>query len=519
MSYRNPKQFVDTETAKYYSDLQKTFSGITDDYVKQLNARRAAEAKRLAEVAEQNKKLTIARNKYENETGANINGVTAITPNLFDDDAQKRISESIDIGADISTNNFPNQEQKTYKQNVDTFDKVIIRDQTNLASYKEEFEEASGKQGQMGGYSVYNDPKQTAFVSAVLGGGLKGKSSFDFDLTKPGGAQTMYSWKQEGAEEGFSLSGSMIAEIAANPDRDILIKVPNEAESMERTINIFGRQTDEKGDPTVAVQQDLYVGQEEKFRTITDGNKVIKQYYQEPNTKLLGEKIKQKVVASVEALSSNKDLVSNEQIALYNWFQDQKLEGDESKEPVIGFNEFDEASQKERDTFLDKLSVDYSTYAMKKYFTGNTERVIGTEEIEQPKDKTPTESEIKRGITQKEAKVAFDDMLESPESYFKDRKINGKKVSDVRIVPSRVGEGGKKEGRTLEIGYESGTSTTGGERTIFTDEMTFDLDDPARVRALIDMLPGNDALKAALKQLTVKKSNKTNTGNLPITKK
>ena len=71
MSYRNPKQFVDTETAKYYSDLQKTFSGITDDYVKQLNARRAAEAKRLAEVAEQNnKKLTIARNKYENETGS-----------------------------------------------------------------------------------------------------------------------------------------------------------------------------------------------------------------------------------------------------------------------------------------------------------------------------------------------------------------------------------------------------------------------------------------------------------------
>ena len=74
MSYRNPKQFVDTETAKYYSDLQKTFSGITDDYVKQLNARRAAEAKRLAEVAEQNKKITIARNKYENETGADING-------------------------------------------------------------------------------------------------------------------------------------------------------------------------------------------------------------------------------------------------------------------------------------------------------------------------------------------------------------------------------------------------------------------------------------------------------------
>ena len=515
MSYRNPKQFVDTETAKYYSDLQKTFSGITDDYVKQLNARRAAEAKRLAEVAEQNKKITIARNKYENETGSSINGTTAITPNLFDDDAQKRISESIDIAADISTDMFASQEQKTYKQNVDTFNEVIIRDQTNLASYKEEFEEASSKQGQMGGYSVYNDPKQTAFVSAVLGGGLKGESSFNFDLTKPGGAQTMYSWKQEGASEGFSLSGSMIAEIAANPDRDILVKVPNEAESMEQTINIFGRKTDEKGVPTADVQEDLYVGQKEKVRIIRDGNKVIKQYYQEPNMRLLGEKIKQKVVASVEALSSNKDLVSNEQIALYNWFQDQKTEG---KKSVIGFNEFDEASQEDRDIFLDDLSAEYSAYAMKKYFTGNTERVMGTEEVVEPKEEKLTESEIKRKIAEETAETVFNDMLESPKSYFKDRRINGKKVSDVRIVPSRVGEGGKREGRTLEIGYESGTSTKGGERTIFTDEMTFDLDDPVRVRTLIDMLPEGDALKTALKKLTQKKENKTNIGNLPVKK-
>ena len=91
MSYRNPKQFVDTETSKYYSNLQKTFSGITDDYVKQLNNRRAAEAKRLAKVAEENKKLIIARNKYENETGEDINGAIAIRPELYDDASIKKM--------------------------------------------------------------------------------------------------------------------------------------------------------------------------------------------------------------------------------------------------------------------------------------------------------------------------------------------------------------------------------------------------------------------------------------------
>ena len=513
MSYRNPKQFVDTETSKYYSNLQKTFSGITDDYIKQLNNRRAAEAKRLAKAAEENKKLIIARNKYENETGSDINGATAITPRLFDDAAQERLRQSIDKAADISTDMFASQEQKTYKQNVDGLNEVIIRDQTNLASYKEQFEEASGKEGQMGGYSRYNDPKQTAFVSAVLGGGLKGKSSFKYDLTKPGGAETMYSWKGEGdTGDPFKMTGSMIAEIAANPDRDLLIRVPDEAVQMEQTINIFGRQTDEKGDPTAAVQEDLYIGQDEKFRIIRDGKKVIKQYYKEPNMDLLGDKIKQKVVASVEALSSNKDLVSNEQIALYNWFQDQKTE---DKKPVIGFNEFNEASQEDRDIFLNDLSAEYSAYAMKKYFTGNTELATGTEEIVEPEEeKPPTEGAIKRKIAEETAETVFKDMLESPKSYFKDRKINGKKVSDVRIVPSTVGRGGEKVGgRILEIGYESGTSTTGGERTIFTDEMTFDLDDPVRVRTLIDMLPEGDDLKTSLKKLTGKKNPLLNLNN------
>lgn len=499
MSYRNPKQFVDTETAKYYSNLQKTFSGITDDYVKQLNARRAAEAKRLAEVAEQNKKITIARNKYENETGSSIDGVTAITPNLFDDSAQKRISESIDIAADISTDMFASQEQKTYKQNVDTFNKVIIRDQTNLASYKEEFEEASNKEGQMGGYSVYNDPKQTAFVSAVLGGGLKGESSFNFDLTKPGGAETVYSWKQEGASEGFSLSGSMIAEIAANPDRDILVKVPNEAESMEQTINIFGRKTDEKGDPTAAVQEDLYIGQEEKFRIIRDGKKVIKQYYQEPNTKLLGEKIKQKVVASVEALSSNKNLVSNEQIALYNWFQDQKTEG---KKPVIGFDEFNEASQEERDIFLDDLSAEYSTYAMRKYFTGNTELLTGTEEIIKPEEEKPkklTEGDIRR--------LNYKDKIKYFDSRFTPDNLTFESVIDLANA----------EGIEAKAVYESEESTEPSE--IKVGKLIIKKgDDPNKIKKILLIASGiepKDADDVVKKQ---ELSFRPNTGNLPIKK-
>ena len=51
MSYRNPKQFVDTQTAQHYRNLQKTMTGITEDYINTIKQQQAAETKRLKEIA------------------------------------------------------------------------------------------------------------------------------------------------------------------------------------------------------------------------------------------------------------------------------------------------------------------------------------------------------------------------------------------------------------------------------------------------------------------------------------
>ena len=63
MSYRNPKQFVDTQTAQYYRNLQKTMTGITDDYINTIKQQQAAETKRLKEIAKINNELRV---KQEN---------------------------------------------------------------------------------------------------------------------------------------------------------------------------------------------------------------------------------------------------------------------------------------------------------------------------------------------------------------------------------------------------------------------------------------------------------------------
>ena len=71
----------------------------------------------------------------------------------------------------------------------------------------------------------------------------------------------------------------------------------------------------------------------------------------------------------------------------------------------------------------------------------------------------------------------------------------------VNVSPGSVPADGGEVYPIIELGYKSGTSTAGGEQTVFTNDMIFDLSDPSRVRALIDMLPEGADMKKELKKL------------------
>jgi len=117
----------------------------------------------------------------------------------------------------------------------------------------------------------------------------------------------------------------------------------------------------------------------------------------------------------------------------------------------------------------------------------------------------PTATERKEAKSAKEiaeaAPQVYTDIFKNPESYFKNKKIGDKDVLKVNVSPGSVPAGGGEVYPIIELGYKSGTSTKGGEQTIFTSDMIFDLSDPSRVRALIDMLPEGAGMKKELKKL------------------
>ena len=125
----------------------------------------------------------------------------------------------------------------------------------------------------------------------------------------------------------------------------------------------------------------------------------------------------------------------------------------------------------------------------------------------------PTQFEIKVEDAIKIAPETLENMT-SPKSvgaYYTNKKIGGKTIINARIKTStsEVKSQGKTP-KTLELDFVSGSTTAGGERTEFTDTMKFDLNNPTRVKTLIDLLPDSDILKKQLKDLLNKKSKNVN---------
>ena len=385
MSYRNPKQFVDTQTAQHYRNLQNTMMGITEDYVRKQKLKIAEEAKRAAEIQEKNEKIAKLQTQYENSVGKAWNNATGERADIFAK-AGSKIKEAINTAGKFSTEAFLTSDQKNYKTNLESLNSFVKRDLINLDSYKEGYKTKKEKRGELGGYSLENDPDQFAFVSSVLGGGLKGETSFDFDLSQYGGPITKYSYKNPDTGETYTLTGSIISEISNNPDRDILVTIPDETANMQNIANEFGK-TIIDGKATDEIKDIYYANQQEKSRVKKDGTI---QYYVEPNENLFVQNIKSAVVSKIDGLGEG---ISPNKIALFNFFKNKTGE----KDSILPLNK--EFTSEEEQEFNDELAAGYAAYVSKNFFREGKE--IVTREVK------PTEEE-------KEVDVSYIKDIEIP---------------------------------------------------------------------------------------------------------
>lgn len=362
MSYRNPKQFVDTQTAQHYRNLQNTMMGITEDYVKEQKLKRAKEAERVAKIQKENEEELRAQTEYENQVGQAWNNAAGPRSYLFSKSTPK-LQEYINYAGKLSTKPLLSQQEKVVYQNTSTLNNTIKRDLSNGGVFEKDHRAKQAKAGEMGGYSLENDPDQLAWADSFLGDGSKGEMSFDVDLTKFGGAETKYSYKNPRTGGVYTITGSMLNKIANNPDLDVAVTIPDEATNMQNIANEFGK-TIVDGKATDEIKDIYYTNRPRKSRAKKDGTI---EYYIEPNEELFLQNVKSAVASKIDGLG---DGVSPNKIALFNFFK-TKFEKPDSLLPIDK-----KLTKEEEDEFNNELAVDYATYVSRVYFREGRDIVV-----------------------------------------------------------------------------------------------------------------------------------------------
>ena len=363
MSYRNPKQFVDKQTGAYYRDLQKTFGGITDDYIKQLNARQAQETELLKQNAKLNAKRVQKQEKWKNRTGSKLNGVTQSSSSVFQEAAfQLKLSETLDTAGGFVGKQMMKPEERNYAINTENLGSSINEFNENLVVLGEGYDEQMERGNNLGGISPYNDPGLMDAAATTFGRGGKGKAVADFDPDGVGSSnlRITYTSNEEGSKP-FHLSAQTVKEIMNNPEMQFYVTIPDETKDME---TIAGNAYDSDG-----ALKEMYFTGDEKSRINKDGNK---EYYKEFNEDLFLQEIKEDVVANVQSLPRPQ------QFALYNFFQDKaNIQG----ENCLFSLEHEFEDKQEEEEFLNDLSIKYATWTAGSFVDGSKEVITRTEQL------------------------------------------------------------------------------------------------------------------------------------------
>lgn len=470
MSYRNPQQFIDKQSGQAYVDLIKTSIGVGDAMAKRAREKaKANEKENLRLIKEREQGVLNLRTEFNKRSGDNFNA----------DDWEPMVQRYDIIQQKIDKGTATAQEKQEQA-------KILAAPYTakslgeNLLSDAEEMISSIGNVGKMGGFDAKGSSPE----------GLKNAQTF---LGQLSGANNLTFVDREAA---FDINGKVYTESSVREflNRDLGANVlgriiPDEGPNFKNA-HEFSLMPDPGGstDPNKRVMNPAYLTGIQK-REENNGDIT---YYRTPNFDLLrqpGNPVGAELRADAQSLL---DMPGNSAVSLWN----NTLQVDKTKEVIWDYDEI--LTDKQKEDFVEAY-VDYGLGA--NYFT--QEIIERTEKAPRPKELTVTER--KAAKTAKEIAEAaprvYTDIFKNPESYFKNKKIGGKDVLKVNVSPGSVPADGGEVYPIIELGYKSGTSTADGEQTVFTNDMIFDLSDPARVRALIDMLPEGADMKKELRKL------------------
>lgn len=474
MSYRNPEQFVDKQSGQAYVDLIKTSIGVGDAMAKRAREKaKANEKENLRLIREREQGVLNLRTEFAKRSGDNFNA-----------DDWGPVVQRYDIIQQKIDNGTATAKEKQEQAEILALPYTAKSLGENMLSNSEEIDSSLKNPGKPGSIDLKGTSPEGLKNAQIFMGQLGGTNNLTFKKING-------KWVS-----AFDINGKVYTESSVREflNRDLGANVlgrivPNEGPKFQDA-HEFALMQDPGGstDPKKRVMNPAYLtGIQKEEERDTDGNLTGNiNYYRTPNFELLrqpGNPVGAELRANAESLL---EMPGNSAVSMWNNTLDNK---------GVDWDYENVLTDKQKEDFVEAY-IDYGLGA--NYFT--QEILVRTE-----KAKELTATERKEAKSAKEiaeaAPQVYTDIFQNSESYFRNKKVGGKDVLKVNVLPGSVPADGGKVAPVIELGYKSGSKVAGEEQTIFTTDMSFDLSDPARVRALINMLPENDAMKKELIKL------------------
>ena len=365
MSYRNPKQFIDTQSGQHYMNLIKTISKAGSDYTKTVVARNK-------EIAERNNKIISDANKKEQDILNEYGNVTAGNPSFdYGEGFNKYIDSYSDLSISVETGTSENpsaaKKRMAEIMNLPTMAKEGLQGLLDMA---EDFGERVNSAGKLGGLDLAGIKEEDLKALLTLADQLKGVRSFDV-VEKDGKLEPVYvlgDRKYTYTEIQNYLQGPLSG--------GVFNSIPNETESWTKAAEL-AMITDPDNIDEKILDPKYYENQSPE----TDPKKPNIIFKRVNMDMLKKSPFGQTVFADANRLSDA------DKISLYN----NIISKDDNFEYGKPLNKDEE----------EKFIKAYFNYAVDNYI--GRRHQVGT--IEQEK---PTEGEIRRNIAAKESKSNYD---------------------------------------------------------------------------------------------------------------
>jgi len=460
MSYRNPQQNVDTQSAQGIANLQRTIAGTFGGIVQQ-------ELQTQKELGIEQKKLADKRakelkeyEKLEEQVALGIKNYEIDNPDLKLGDSMAPLVDSYsDIMTRINSGAVTDPKEiaalRSQAADILTMPKRIGNMLESISATDLLMTETESKSGRMGGLDPSQDGNMPEAMR-VLMNKAKGDRSTRIEFEN-GKYKAYIDVTPEGGEK-ITLTEEQLADYLSGKTQGVQI-IPDATEAMENLKNTHIYNTDSKTGKLTP--KDSAFGKE-TTREIKDkqGNVIRIETYKPLKRDYLASAGKAVIESEVSAMSKT------EKVAFMN-----NIVRPDTKGFTIN-NIEDEESEK-------ALLKGYTDYWLNNFAS---DQVISTRNVALPKESKPTKSKI-TPETKRNIEAIGESLKTEPIKVFKGRKFgtSGLKVEDVEI----------KNGK-IKVILDDGTITTKNKGVstteMITKEIDYDLSDPADVRNLAGTL-------------------------------